>query len=142
MAKLGLNAKLYRGVAGSTASDEIVNVIDLTYNDERNEADISTRACQVELSASTTRKFSLGWSMPWDEADADFSAILTAYVANTALAFKCISSSGGAANGTGIDADFVILKCARKEDLKGALMADIEIKPTYITRYPAAVTGA
>lgn len=36
----------------------------------------------------------------------------------------------------GIDGDFLVMKCARKQGLKGVITYDVSIKPTYVTRYP------
>jgi len=41
---LGMNAKAYYGTAGSTASNEITNIMDVTVNLETGEADVTTRA--------------------------------------------------------------------------------------------------
>ena len=43
---LGLDAKLFRGTAGSQAATEVTNVKDLTLNLESGEADVTTRATQ------------------------------------------------------------------------------------------------
>jgi hypothetical protein len=150
MAKLGLNAILYSGPANATpptsayANDtggKMLNVQDLTYSDERNEADISTRGSVFELAVATNRKFSLSFTMVADEANLEYADIQEFYLANTPRAFKCISATGG----TGIDADFYIMKLSHKEELKGVLIAEVELKPTYqavgagTARYPTAV---
>jgi hypothetical protein len=44
--RLGMQAKLYHGAAGATATTELTNVKDVTLNLETGEADISTRASQ------------------------------------------------------------------------------------------------
>lgn len=150
MAKIGLNAILYSGPANATpptttyANDtggKMLNVQDLAYNDERNEADISTRGSVFELAVATNRKFSISFSMVADESDLEYADMLEFYLANTPRAFKCISSTGG----TGIDADFYIMKLSHKEGLKEAIIAEVELKPTYqkvgagTARYPTSV---
>jgi hypothetical protein len=138
MAKLGLNAKLYRGTAGSTAATEVKNIRDLTFNDEKGSADISVRGSTFELGMPTLRKITLDFEMVVDETDADYAAILAAYVAGTAIAIKCVSSTYG----SGVDMDCLIQKMNRKEPLKDIITADVSLVPTYITRYPAAVVGS
>ena len=131
-AKIGLNAKLYRGTAGSTAATEMKNVRDLSMPDERGEADISTRASGFELFKSTLRSLSIEFQMLWDEDDADFAAVMAAYQAQTPLAILCLSASDGA----GIDADFEVLKVTKSENLRDGIYADVVLKPVYVTRYP------
>ena len=129
----GLDAKLYRGTAGSTAATEVKNVRDLNYDSEWSEEDISTRGSTFELSAATMQKVSVNWEMLADDADVDLDAIRSAHETRTPLAFKIIDKAGG----KGIDADFVVSKCARKQGLKGVITYDVSIKPTYVSRYPA-----
>jgi hypothetical protein len=108
------------------------NVRDLSMPDERGEADISCRGSDWELVKSTMRKIELGWQMLWDEDDPDFQAILAAYNARAPIALMCLA----AANAQGPDADWEIMKFAKTEDLRGATVADVVAKPTYVTRYP------
>ena len=138
MAKIGLNAKLYRGVAGSTAATEMLNVTDVTYNDERSVADISTRGSDLELGAVTLRKLTLDWEMFVDECDGDYEAIADAYLNKTAIALVCVSS----VDGSGIDGDFLIVKLNQKQPLKDAIKAEVSVIPTYITRYPLPVAAS
>jgi hypothetical protein len=129
----GLDAKLYRGTAGATASSEVANVRDLNYDSEWQEEDISTRGSLFELSGATMLKVGINWEMIANDADADLAAIRGAHEIKTVLAFKIVDK----ASGKGIDADFLVMKCARKQGLKGVITYDVSIKPTYVTRYPA-----
>ena len=52
---LGLDAKLFRGTAGSQASTEVTNVKDLTLNLESGEADVTTRATQGWKATAATQ---------------------------------------------------------------------------------------
>lgn len=138
MARIGILAKTYRGAAGSSASTEMKNIRDLTVNDERGEADISNRGSEFELIRTTMRKVSFDFQMNADEDDADYAAILAAYVNRTPIAWKCLS----AADGSGIDCDVEVLKLTRNEALRDAMTADVTVKPTYHTRYPEWVDAA
>jgi hypothetical protein len=129
----GLDAKLYRGTAGSTPATEVKNVRDLNYDSEWSEEDISTRGSTFELSAATMQKVSVNWEMLADDADTDLDAIRSAHESRTVLAFKIVDKDGG----KGIDADWIVVKCARKQGLKGVITYDVSIKPTYVSRYPA-----
>lgn len=128
-----LDAKLYRGTAGTTAATEVKNVRDLNYDSEWTEEDISNRGSAFELVGNTMLKIAVNWEMVGNDTDADLIAIRAAHEAKTVLAFKVIDK----ASGKGVDADFLVSKCARKQGLKGAIMYDVAIKPTYVTRYPA-----
>ena len=134
MAKLGLDAVLYRGSAGSAGLDwtELCAVRDLTLNMERGTTDISTRCSDMEMAETTLQKIGLEWEMIWDEDDADFAAVLDAYVNNTAIDLKCLSSS----DGSGVSAEWKIVKMNRKEALKEAITAEVSAIPTHVTRYP------
>ena len=85
--KLGLDAKLFHGAAGSTASSEMKNCKDVTLNLETGEADITTRAAEGwRITAATLKDASLEFEMVWDTSDNGFKAIKNAYFNNTAIA--------------------------------------------------------
>ena len=82
---LGLNAKLLRGTAGSTAATEVKNVKDLTLNLESGEADVTTRATGGwRASAATLKEASLEFGILYDTEDADFQAFQEAYFTTSA----------------------------------------------------------
>jgi hypothetical protein len=135
MAKIGLNAELYLGVAGSggaTYTTPMNNVLDLTLNLEHNEAEITCRGSEWDLFALTTKKCELSFEIIWDESDNDFLEILDAWVDKEVINIKCLSS----ANGSGIEGEWQVFKLERTEPLKDVIKASVTIKPTYATRYP------
>ena len=72
---LGLDAKLFRGTAGTQAATEVTNVKDLTLNMETGEADVTTRATRGwKATAATLKEASLEFNILYDPADADFTA--------------------------------------------------------------------
>ena len=94
--KLGLDAKLFHGAAGSTASSEMKNCKDVTLNLETGEADITTRAAEGwRITAATLKDASLEFEMVWDTADAGFKAIKNAYFNNTAIALFASDGNEG-----------------------------------------------
>ena len=102
--KLGLDAKIFHGTAGTKASTEMKNVTDVTLNLETGEADITTRAAEGwRITAATLKEASVEFEMIWDTADAGFNAIQKAYFGNSALSL--FVSDG---EGNGLDADFVV----------------------------------
>jgi hypothetical protein len=138
MANIGLEGVLYNGVAGTTAATEMTNVRDLTWNDDRDEADVSSRGSEFKLTRTTMRNHSLGWQMLVDDDDTDYAAMKAAFVGNTVIALKCISKS----DGSGIDADYQIKSFGHSEALTDAQYVDVEAIPTYLTRYPSSVAAS
>jgi len=130
--KLGLEAKLFHGAAGATATTEMKNVKDVTLNIESGDADITTRASGGwKVTAAALKEASVEWTMVWDTADAGFNAIKTAYFNNAPLGL--FVSDG---DGSGLDADFAIMGFSREEPLEEAITVKVTAKPTYLTRAP------
>ncbi|MBT7162271.1 MAG: hypothetical protein HN904_05795, partial [Victivallales bacterium] len=81
--KLGMEAKLYYGASGTTASTELTNVKDVTLNLESGEADVTTRAnAGWRATIGTLKTGSVEFEMIWDSDDAGFTAIKDAYFNN------------------------------------------------------------
>jgi len=132
--RLGLEAKLYHGPAGATATSELTNVKDVTLNLETGEADVTTRAAQGwRATIATLKEGSVEFEMIWDTEDTGFSALKNAYFNNTPIALAILDGE----NGSGLDADFSITNFTRNEPLEEALTVSITAKPTYSTRPPA-----
>ncbi len=137
--KLGMEAKLYYGPAGSTATTELTNVKDVTLNLETGEADVTTRGNQGwRATVATLKNGSVEFEMIWDTGDAGFTAIRQAYFNNTAIALAILDGESG----EGLDADFSITNFTRNEPLEEAITVSVTAKPTYSTRAPAWVTGS
>ncbi len=135
--KLGLDAKLFHGEAGNTATNEMTNVKDVTLNLESGDADITTRAAKGwRISAATLKEASLEFEMVWDTSDEGFKAVKNAFFNNTAIAL--FASDG---DGNGLDADFVVSSFSRSEPLEEALTVSVTCKPTLIDRAPTWKDG-
>jgi hypothetical protein len=133
---LGMNCKLYYGVAGSTASNLVDNVRDLTLNLETGESDVTTRGnAGWVATVATLKNGSVDCTIVWDTDDAFFEAVQTAYFGSTAIALLVLD--GVSATGTGLDADFTVTNFSRNEQLTEAVTANVTFKPTYSTRAPA-----
>ena len=131
---LGLDAKLFRGAAGSRATTEVTNVKDLTLNLESGEADVTTRATKGwKASAATLKEASLEFTILYDSEDADFTAFQSAYFGNTPLA---LFVSDGQDTAHGLDADFSITAFSVEQPLEEAISVSITAKPTASTRAP------
>jgi predicted secreted protein len=137
--KLGLDAKIYQGTAGSTATTEMSNVTDVTLNLSKSEADVTTRAnAGWKATIGTLKEGSVSFTMLWDTEDAGFAAIQQSWFDNTAIALLVLDSE----DGTGLDADFSVISFTRNEPLSEAISVSVECKPTSGTRAPAWVTAS
>jgi len=137
--KLGLDAKLYYGTAGSTADTLINNVKDVTLSLTKGEADVTTRGADGwRLNVGTLKEGTVDFSMVWDTDDAAFNAIKDAYFDDTAIALLVLDAVGG----SGLDADFSVVNFTRNEGLEDALTVDVSVKPTYSTRAPSWTEGS
>lgn len=134
---LGLDCELCRGEAGSKGETVMTNVKDVTLNLESGEADVTTRATKGwRASVATLKEGSLEFGMNYDPADADFTAIQTAFLSNTPLAFFV---SDGQETAHGLDADFSITAFNIEQPLEEAMTVSVTAKPTASTRAPAWV---
>jgi len=140
---LSENAKLYRntGTYGSPVWNEIALVKDLTLNMDKGDVDITTRASfgfieRVDGLIDATVDF----SMLWDTADDDFTALRTAFFAKTAI--ECLVLDGGSAvvGAQGLRASMMIKTFTRNETLGEALMVDVQLMPTKSANAPAWYT--
>ena len=133
MFKLGLEGKLYYGVAGSTAANELSNARDVTLNLESSEADVTTRANGGwRATVAALKDASIEWEMIWDTENAGFVAVKNAYFAGGPIALAILDG----ADGEGLDADFAITSFSRSEPLEEGMSVSVTAKPTYSTRAP------
>jgi hypothetical protein len=122
---LGMNAKIYYGTAGTTASTELTNVRDVTITLEAGEADVTTRANSGwRATAPTLRECNLEFDMVWKTTDAGFTAVKTAFLNNDTIALLALSEAGG----EGIDGDFSITNFSRNEALEEAITVSVTAK--------------
>ena len=137
---LGMNAKLYRntGTYGTPVWDLIGNVKDVTLNLETGEADVTTRANNGwRATEATLREASVDFEMIWDTGDTDFTALQTAYFANTSIEFLVLDGLVATTGSQGLRATCKVFNFTRSEALEEALTVSVSIKPTYATNAPA-----
>lgn len=141
--KLGLDAKLYRntGDYGSPTWAEVKNVKDVTLNLEAGEADVSTRGNGGwRANIATLKDASLEFEMVWDTADADFTALRTAFLANGAVEFAVMDGDIESAGSQGLRALMAITNFSRSEPLEEAISVSVTAKPTYAANPPTWMT--
>lgn len=142
--RLGMDAKLFYGPAGSAATTPLGNVRNVTLNLERGEADVTTRANQGwRATVGTLKEATIEFEMVWDTEDAGFTAIRQAFLGQSPYASGVVAIRAlDQANGQGLEADCMILSFSRNESLEEAITVNVSAKPTYSTRAPAWVTGS
>ena len=132
-ALVGLDAKLYRGTAGSTASTEMTNVRDVKWGKKKSLANISRRGSRHHVDKVTRVAHEITFTMINDDADTDLAALRTAFNADTPLAFRILDKTSG----KGLDADFEISVFDEDQPDEGEQTVAVTIVPTYVTRWPA-----
>jgi len=122
---LGMNAKIYYGTTGSTASTELTNVRNVTVTLEAGEADVTTRANDGwRATAPTLKECNVEFEMVWKTTDAGFTAVKAAFLANETIALLVLSE----ADGEGMDGDFSITNFTRNEALEEAITVSVTAK--------------
>ena len=134
--RVSLDAKLYQGAAGSTATHLVNTVGDVSLKFKKGETKISSRASRWALVKGALKEADIDFEINDDPADTALSAIIAAFVSDTPMAFLIKDAQ----NGSGLDADFEVLSMDRDEKLEDAVKYKFTIKPTYVSRYPAWVT--
>lgn len=132
----GFEAKMYQGAAGASAATELDIVRDVTLTLESTEGETTTRATGgFKTYAAGLKDATVEFNMKWDPSNAGFKAIRDAYVGRTMVALKILDK----ANGEGLDADFVITKFTRAENLDEKVEVAVTARPAMDTRAPAWV---
>ena len=122
---LGMNAKIYYGAAGSTASTELTNVKDVTLSLEAGEADVTTRANQGwRATAPTLRECTAEFEMQWKPSDAGFQAVKDAFLSAGTIALLILTEE----DGEGPDGDFSITGFSRSEPLEESITVSVTAK--------------
>ena len=132
--KLGLDAKLFRGTAGTQGNIEVTNVKDVSLSLESGEADVTTRKAKGwKLSVATLKEASLEITILYDTEDEDFLAFKEAYFSNTPLS---LFITDGDTTAHGLDADFSVTGFTVDQPLEEAVTVKVTAKPTASDRAP------
>ena len=135
--KLGLDAKLFRGIAGSQGTIEVTNVKDVSLSLESGEADVTTRKAKGwNLSVATLKEASLEITILYDTEDEDFLAFKEAYFSNTPIS---LFVTDGDTTAHGLDADFSVTGFTVDQPLEEAVTVKVTAKPTASDRAPVWV---
>ena len=141
--KLGMNAKLYRNNGSYDVPDweEIDNCRDLTLNNEKGEADVTTRGNEgFRATLGTLKDASIEFEMVWDTDDDNFTAIQEAYFENTSIEFAVMDGDIEEDGSQGLRATMDIMSFTRNEPLEEGLTVSVTAKPTYADHAPEWLT--
>lgn len=130
--RVSLDAKLYYGSAGNTASTLLKTVGDVTVSLKKSETKISSRASRWALFKGALKEADISFEVVDDSSDGALGALLAAFMSDSPMAFLVKD----AVDGSGLDADFEVLAADRDEKLEDAIKYKFTIKPTYVNRYP------
>lgn len=126
--KIGLEAKLLYGVAGTQGSSEAKNVKDVTLSLEAGSADITTRAAQGwRVKKATLKEGSLEFGMNYDPSETLCAAVMSNFLNGSAMAFFVTDGDGN-----GLDADWTLTNCSIEQPLEEAISVSVTAEPTNI----------
>ena len=135
--KLGLDAKLFRGTAGTQGTIEVTNVKDVSLSLESGEADVTTRKAKGwKLSVATLKEASLEITILYYTEYEDFIAFKEAYFSNTPIS---LFVTDGDTTAHGLDADFSVTGFTVDQPLEEAVTVKVTAKPTASDRAPVWV---
>lgn len=136
--KLGAEAKLFSGEAGSQPTEEMKNVKDLTLDINASEVDATTRANGGWKGwLRGLKDGAVEWKSNWDAEDEFLQDCLASFLDGTAIAF--FVSDG---DGSGLDADFQVMKFPISQNLDAGQEITISIKPhAAAARVPTWIDG-
>jgi len=138
--KMGMDAKLYycaAGIGGTPTWTELTNVKNATLTTEKGEADVTTRANNGwKATMGTLKDGSVEFEMIWDTEDDGFTAIQTAFFANTVLGIAVMDGDIETAGNQGLWADMAVLNFSREEPLEEAITVKVTLKPGYSANAP------
>ena len=131
---LGYQAKAYINTAtsGTPAWTEIDIIRNVTLNLEKGEADVTTRGAQGWKEVlPTLKEVSIDTEIVWDTTHLIFGKLLDAFLNDTNLEFLFLDGDVKTTGSQGLRAVCGIFKFSRDEQLDGALIANVSLKPTY-----------
>ena len=134
--KMGYEALLYYGAAGSTAATLITNCRDVAYNITPQTAPTTVKGAgsspPTETFRVVGRQAQLTWTMTNKSDDSTLTALRAAAANGTTVALRYLPHSGG----TGFDGD-VVLQCENGAPLAGEQTFNFTATPNDDDRAPA-----
>lgn len=127
--KRGYEGQLYYGTAGSTATNQLLNVEDLSYQTEPELIETTVRglgtSVPVKVEDSVALAATITWSMLLDATDTHLTALIAASRTGAAVALRTKSYSSG----LGFDGDCIV-QATHEMTLKGQSKVNFTASPT------------
>lgn len=127
--RMGYEAQLFYGTAGTTAATQITNARDVQYNIDPTRGDTTKRgvgtSVPIDTSKVTSLKPTITWSMLNKPSDTTLTALLAAAATGAAVALRTKNYSSG----LGFDGD-VSLQVANGAPLRGEATFDFTAEAT------------
>ena len=131
---LGYQAKAYINTSTTTTPTwvEITIIRNVTLNLEKGEADVTTRGANGWKEVlPTLKEATIDTELVWDTTHVIFGKFLDAFLNDTNLEFLFLDGAINTKDSQGLRAVCGIFKFSRDEQLDGALIANVSLKPTY-----------
>lgn len=139
----GFQGKAYRntGTYGTPVWNEITNIRDVTSNLQTDEDDVTTRGGNGwKQNAATLKDASIEFEMIYDTADADFTAIQTAFLNGTSIDMAFMDGDITTTGKQGLRAEMMVSQFGRNEPLAQAMKVPVTVKPAYSSNAPTWYT--
>jgi hypothetical protein len=133
--QFGCDGILYRNTNtfGSPTWNPVINVNDsLSLSMGWNESDTTIRSgSRVVMQEPTTLKLEIGFKMLEDLQDADFTTLIAAFLARTAIDFLACSAAYTEAGNNYVRGYFKVFSMNKAEPINGVNTYDVVLKPSY-----------
>jgi len=132
--KLGKDAVLYYGVAGTSAQTATplttaTSISDANLGMTMGEAKVATRGNGgVEGILATLMSVEVTFKIPLDPSDAFYQAVRAAFIGRTLMALAPLTGPKATPGNEGPDGDFSIVKFDRAEPIDGEVAMDVAAK--------------
>ena len=126
--RISLDAKLYRGAAGSKATTEVDTCADVAVKMKKGEAKISRRKSKWAMFRGTIKEYELEISFVADTADQHLAAFIAAFTNDTPISLYVTDREGG----LGLDADFEVMSMDDDQKIEDAIGYKFTCKPTFV----------
>lgn len=136
----GLDCVLYynAGTWGVPIWTEVTIARDVTLSRTKGEADVSNRGSRFKKRKSTLIDAGVTTEFVWDTENTQFQAFQEAFDDGTPIECLVLDGPVSTVGSQGLRASMDVFKFDRSEPLEGAVMASIELKPTYDTTHEPA----
>lgn len=140
MPKLGFEGTIGIRTGGSGAYAPIDPATDVTINQERGEADVTSRGGNGwEQVLAGLKTGSIEFEVIWDKANTEVQLLRTSFEDGTPIEVAALD--GLLSEGSGWKFEGVVMQFGRNEQLREGMKCPIVIKPTYGNNPPEYVSG-